>query len=159
MNEDTKARAGMAVATVLAADGLLHAYWATSGLWPAHDPQGLAHIVLNSDNPALFRPAIVGPLAAFLALGAATVLARVDRLGPLGRRVPLPLLQGGTLAIAAGLATRGAAGLALSLQGTPATPFARLNRAIYTPTCLALCIVALAAARAGTPDTRSPDAR
>lgn len=111
MNEDMKARAGTMVAAVLAADGLLHAYWATGSIWPARDRRQLVRLVLGRDNPAAFRPAIVGPLAGLLALGAATALARVDRLGPLGRRVPPPLLQGGTLAIAVGLAARGAAGI------------------------------------------------
>lgn len=149
MNERSKARAGTVVAAVLATDGVLHAYWATGGVWPAPDRRALAHAVLNADDPALFRPRVVAPLAGVLGLAAATALARVDRLGRLGRRAPGSLLQAGTLAIAAGFATRGIAGLGLALGGGAATPFARLNRAFYTPACLALAVATVVAARAG----------
>lgn len=159
MNERTKARAGTVVAVVLAADGLLHAYWATGGVWPARDRRMLAHLVLGRDNPAAFRPAIVAPLAGLLLLGATTALARVGRLGRLGRRIPGPLRQAGTLAITAGLAARGAAGLGMVAWGDPGTPFARLNRAVYTPACLALSVASLVAAwplgRSGDPHRRS----
>jgi len=115
----------------------------------------LAHLVLGRDNPAAFRPAIVAPLAGLLLLGATTALARVGRLGRLGRRIPGPLRQAGTLAITAGLAARGAAGLGMVAWGDPGTPFARLNRAVYTPACLALSVASLVAAwplgRSGDP--------
>lgn len=146
MDEQTKERAGMVVAAVLAADGLLHAYWATGGYWPARDARALAHLVLNTDKP--FRPIVVGPLAGLLFLGALVALARVQRLGRLGRRIPAPLLQVGILVIAAGGLVRGVAGIGMALRSNAETPFHRLNRTAYTPACLALCAAAVAAARA-----------
>lgn len=135
MNEQNSARAGTLVAEVLAADGLLHAYWAASGLSPAQDRETLARLVLNADQPSSFRPAIVGPLAGILFL-ASTTLARVRRLGRLGRLMPCPLLQLGMLAV--GLLLRGAHGVWIALWGDPGSTFYKLNLAAYTPACLLL---------------------
>lgn len=145
MNERTKERAGMVVAAVLAADGALHAYWTTGAIWPAHDARSLSHAVLNADVP--FTPIVVGPLACLLLAGAVTALARVDRLGRFGRRIPDPALQCGILLIAAGALARGMAGVALALRGETGTTFSRLNVALYTPACLVLCAAAVAASR------------
>lgn len=147
MNERAKQRAGTVVAAALAADGLLHAFWATGRHWPARDARTLAHMVLNADDPRLMRPGVVGPLAVLLLLGALTARARVQHPGRMGRRIPDIVLQGGMLAITAGLLARGAVGIKWALAGDTGTTFARLNRAAYTPACLALGVAALAAAR------------
>ena len=64
MNERNEKYAGTLVAGALAADGLLHAYWATGRPWPAKDRGTLARIALDLDEPSLFRPTVVGPLTA-----------------------------------------------------------------------------------------------
>ncbi|MEU6238959.1 hypothetical protein ABZ885_38965, partial [Kitasatospora sp. NPDC047058] len=71
--------AALVVATVLAADGLLHVYWATGSTWPAADAPSLSRAVLNAEVP--FTPRVVLPLAAVLFSGAAVVLARGGRAG------------------------------------------------------------------------------
>lgn len=149
-SERAKERAGMLVAAVLAADGALHAYWATGAIWPAHDARSLSQAVLDTDVP--FKPAVVGPLACLLLLGALTTLARVHRLGRFGRRIPDRVLQFGTLVIAAGLLLRGVAGIGMALRGDTGTTFSRLNIMLYTPACLALCAAAVAASRAERAD-------
>lgn len=159
MNERSKKRAGTLVAGALAADGLLHAYWATGGVWPAKDRQALARIVLNTDRPSSFRPAIVGPLSGVLFLASSTMLARVRRLGAIGRLVPYPLLQAGVLAVATGLSLRGAQGVWIALRGEAGTTFYKLNLAAYTPACLLLSAAAFAASRSGHPRDRPHDAR
>ncbi len=146
LDERRKERAGMLIAAVLAADGLLHAYWTTGAIWPAHDARSLSQAVLNTDIP--FTPIVVGPLACLLLLAMLTALARVHRLGGLGRRVPDRLLQVGILIIAAGLLVRGVAGIGMALRGDAGTLFYRLNVVLYTPTCLALFAAAIAASRA-----------
>ena len=151
MNERNKKRAGTLVATALAADGLLHAYWATGRLWPAKDRGTLARLGLDLDDPSLFRPAVVGPLAGVLFLASLTTLARVRRLGAFGRRVPYPLLQAGVLAVATGLLLRGAQGVWIALRGESGGPFYRLNLAAYTPACLLLSAAAMPAARSERP--------
>ncbi|MGI8688083.1 MAG: DUF3995 domain-containing protein [Thermomicrobiales bacterium] len=146
VNERTKERAGMLVAAILAGDGLLHAYWTTGAVWPAHDSRAVMRAVLNSDQPV--RPIVVGPLACLLLLAALTALARVHRLGRFGRLIPDRVLQFGILVITAGALARGVAGIGMALRGNAGTTFYRLNVVLYTPACLALFVAALAAARA-----------
>lgn len=135
--------AGFLIAAVLAADGLLHAYWATGHLWPARDPNTLSRAVLNVDisfaTPGVFA------LACALVLGALTVLARVHALGTLGQLIPAPLLQFGVLVIAAGLLLRGLAGIvwALGLMVARSKLFYQLNLVLYTPVCLLLFVAAM----------------
>ena len=147
MKERTKQRAGTVVAAVLAADGLLHAYWTTGRIWPARDPRTLALAVLNSDIP--FSPLVVGPLACLLFLAALLVLARVHRLSRLGRLIPDSFLQLGILIVAAGLLLRGVAGMGwvLGLGADRRTLFYKLNLIAYTPACLVLFAATVAAAR------------
>ena len=135
--------AGLLIAAVLAADGLLHLYWATGHLWPARDPKTLSRAVLNVDisfaTPGVFA------LACALLLGAFTVLARVHSLGMLGQLLPAPLLQLGILVIAAGLLLRGLAGIvwALGLVAAKSELFYQLNLLLYTPVCLLLFAAAV----------------
>ena len=149
MNEQNRERAGTLVAGVLAADGLLHAYWATGGVWPAKDRETLARLVLNTDRPSAFRPAVVGPLAGLLFVAASATLMRVGRLGRLGRLIPYPPRQSMVLAVAAGLLLRGAQGVWIALRGDPSTAFYRINLVAYTPACLLLFAAAFAASRSG----------
>ncbi|MFJ9948882.1 DUF3995 domain-containing protein [Kitasatospora sp. NPDC091207] len=139
--------AALAVAVVLAADGLLHVYWATGSTWPAPDAASLSRAVLNAEVP--FTPRVVLPLAALLCSGATVVLARGGLLDGAARRLPAVVLRWGPRAVAGGLLARGLAGLVwASGTGTePGSAFHRLNLALYTPLCLAGAAAALAVAR------------
>lgn len=138
--------AGILIAAVLIADGLLHVYWATGHIWPARDPKTLSLAVLNVEisfaTPGVFA------LACALLLGALMVLARVHHLGTLGQIIPAPLLQLGILVIAAGLLLRGLAGIvwALGWLAAKSKLFYKLNLMLYTPVCLLLFVAAIIAA-------------
>jgi hypothetical protein len=149
----TPRQAGILTASVLAADGLVHVYWATGATWPMADAASLSRVVLNAEVP--FTPRVLLPLAGVLFLASLLVLAQVRLLGRLGRALPESLPQLGTLAVAVGTLLRGIAGLvwALGIGSDPGTPFYRLNLAAYTPVCLVLFAAALAAARPTAPRT------
>lgn len=149
MNEQVKVIAGLLVAIVLTADGLLHAYWATGRLWPAQDRLSLVQAVLNTNNTRTFRPPILVSLVCVLFCGVYILLAQIGLLGMFGQLIPAPLLQLGTLVIATGLLLRGLAGIAwaLGLIAAKSKLFYRLNLLVYTPLCFILCVAALAAAR------------
>ncbi|MFI8084656.1 DUF3995 domain-containing protein [Kitasatospora sp. NPDC086009] len=141
--------ATLAVAGLLAADALLHVYWATGRTWPAADPASLSRAVLNAEVP--FTPPVVLPLAALLFSGSALVLARGGLLDGAARRLPAVALRWGPRAVAAGLLARGLAGLlwATGVGVDTGSAFYRLNLAFYTPLCLAAAAAALAVARTG----------
>ncbi|MFD0274760.1 DUF3995 domain-containing protein [Kitasatospora sp. NPDC127111] len=143
--------AALAVATVLAADGLLHVYWATGSTWPAADASSLSWAVLNAEVP--FTPPVVLPLAAVLFSGAALVLARGGLLDGVARRLPGVALRWGPRAVAGGLLARGLAGLvwAAGIGVDTGSAFYPLNLALYTPLCLAGAAAARTVARAGRP--------
>lgn len=147
MNEQVKERAGIVVAAFLAADGLANLYWATGNTWPAPDPKTLTLAILNANVST--APQITVPLACLSFGGAVIALARVHRLGRLGRLIPASLLQLGILVIAAALFLRGVAGIgwALGLGGVKTQLFYTLNLVAYTPACLVFCAAAVAAAR------------
>ncbi|EFH82544.1 DUF3995 domain-containing protein [Ktedonobacter racemifer] len=148
MDQYVKELAGILVAIVLVADGLLHAYWATGRLWPAQNKLSLAKAVLNINKTRSFRPAVLVPLACLLFCGALIMLARVHYLGMFGQLIPSPLLQLGVLSVAVGLLLRGLAGIvwALRLAASRSEMFYKLNLIVYTPVCLVLFVAAAAAA-------------
>ncbi|MFI7173010.1 DUF3995 domain-containing protein [Streptomyces spororaveus] len=146
--------AGTAVAGLLAADGLVHLYWATGATWPAPDERSLSLAVLGLDTS--FGPAAVLPLAAVLLTGASAVLAHTrGRGGRVTRAV--------TGAVAAGLAVRGLAGLGWAaglLDSPPDSAFHVLNLVLYTPACLAAAWAAAhAAAHRNSDQTTFPGVR
>ncbi|MFB6522641.1 DUF3995 domain-containing protein [Streptomyces sp. NPDC056401] len=146
MKDTTRRRTGRALAALLAADGLVHLYWATGLTWPAPDERSLSLAVLGSE--VSFGPPVVLPLAALTLTGAAAVLAHAEGRGggPVPRAARLV-----TAAVAAGLAVRGLAGLgwAAGLLDSPADgPFRTLNLALYTPACLGFGWAAARLARA-----------
>ncbi|WP_030302120.1 DUF3995 domain-containing protein [Streptomyces katrae] len=129
MNETARRRTGIAVSGLLAADGLVHLYWATGRTWPAESERALSLAVLGTE--VSFAPPVVLPLAALTLTAAAAVLGHAYGRG--GRVTRLA-----TGAVAAGLAVRGLAGLgwAAGLLDSPAGPFHGLNLFLYTPACL-----------------------
>lgn len=146
MTDSTTRRLALIVGSVLAADAALHLYWATGATWPAADPHSLSFAVLNTDVP--FTPPVLLPIAALLLVAAGVVIAR-SRVH-LERRFA-GLLQVGTVAVAIGLALRGAAGLiwAIGIGVETGGPFVWLNRLFYTPLCLALFAATWSVARRG----------
>ncbi len=149
MNEQIKVVSGILVAVVLVADGLMHAYWATGGLWPARDRLSLVQAILNTNNVRTFRPPILIFLVCLLFCGVLLVLAQVHLLGTFGQLLPASLLQLGTLAIAAGLLLRGLACIvwALGLATAKSKQFYQLNLLVYTPLCFVLFVATIAVAR------------
>ncbi|MFG2328828.1 DUF3995 domain-containing protein [Streptomyces sp. NPDC048604] len=131
-------RAAALVASVLTADAVLHLYWTTGATWPAADGTSLSHAVLGTDVP--FTPPILLPLAALLLTAAAFVLACSRRPRPL-------LLRLGTLAVAAGLSLRAAAGVYWLVAKETGTTFHWLNLAVYTPLCVLLAVATVRVAR------------
>ncbi|MEV1167081.1 DUF3995 domain-containing protein [Nonomuraea sp. NPDC049784] len=138
MKHQTRARAGIAVVTVLAADAVAHLYWMTGSTWPARDAGSLSRAVLNFVVPFTPRVLLV-PLALLLA-AATLVLIAMDRPAWLGRRIPGALKRLGAWAVATGLLVRGVAGLvwAFGIGASLDTPFYWLNLLVYEPVCLAL---------------------
>ncbi|BCJ33454.1 hypothetical protein Athai_09570 [Actinocatenispora thailandica] len=157
--------AGATMASVLAADGGLHTFWAVTGSpWPAPDHRTLSAALLDRQVP--FTPPVLVPLAVLLFGGAALVAARAGLLGATGRRLPhwLPYLA--TLAVTGGIAVRAVAGLGWLFAADPATAFFALNLALYTPLCLLLGAAGLVLLRRERRDRwgrsqagRRPDAR
>ncbi|HEY9371684.1 alpha/beta fold hydrolase [Streptomyces sp.] len=126
-------RAGLAVAGLLALDGLAHLYWATGATWPARGERGLSLAVLG--GVVSFAPRVVLPLAAVTLLAAACVLAYTYRRGG-----PLPALV--TYAVAAGLLVRGLLGVVWAGDGAAGEAFRWLNLLVYTPVCLGFGLAA-----------------
>ncbi len=146
MDERSKERAGVLVAAILVVDGLLHAYWTTDAVWPAHDARSLSHAVLNTDIP--FEPTAVGPLACLLLLAALLALTRVHRLGARGRHIPDRLLPFGILLIAAGVARTRCGRHRDGIGGRCEYAVLPAQLVLYTSMCLALFAAGIAAAHA-----------
>jgi hypothetical protein len=136
--------AGTAAAAVLAADAVLHLYWATGATWPGRDARAVSMALLAFEAP--FTPPLLLPLAAALLVAAAALLAAVGRLRA-------PRLPVAAIVAAVGLAAlvRGALGVVWALGfGTQTwTPFYWLNLLLYTPLCLAVYL-AVRVVRRGT---------
>jgi hypothetical protein len=131
--------AAIAVASVLGLDALIHLYWLTGRVWPAHDTRALSHAVLNADVP--FTPRVLIPLVIVLSVGGTAVLARVDLVHT---GLPSWLLATAAGAVALGLLARGLAGVAwiAGIGASRGTPFYWLNLTAYTPICLVLSVAA-----------------
>ncbi|MFH7599465.1 DUF3995 domain-containing protein [Streptomyces racemochromogenes] len=141
-DDTARRRTGTALAALLAADGLVHLYWATGATWPAPSERALSLAVLGTE--VSFAPPVVLPLAALTLTGGAAVLAHSRRRGGRATRAV-------TGAVAAALAVRGLAGLGWAaglLPSPPDSPFHTLNLALYTPACLGFGWAAARLARA-----------
>jgi hypothetical protein len=116
----------------------LHVYWGFGGRWPGTDEETLVAKVVGT--PAGTR--MPGPLAclgvAALLVAAAVLVLSARRLLETG--FPSVLTTGGAWAVAGVMLLRGVGGFFHTVirPETRGTPFAKLNRVLYSPLCLAL---------------------
>jgi hypothetical protein len=125
----------IALATVLAAIGALHVYWALGGR------SGGAAIPSRTDGAALFAPSAASTLAvaAALALAAWIVVVAGGLVSPVGPWWPYAI---GVRVLALVLAARAIGdfryvGVFKRVRGTP---FAVRDDRVYTPLCAALAL-------------------
>ena len=119
----------------LAGIAVLHAAWANGSSFPARDRQTLADGIAGRESMPGAAPclAVAGLLA-----GAAAAVGGL----PLRRR------RGAVAAASAALLARGAVGLSVGMPTpTASVRFRRLDRALYSPACLALGAAALTGLR------------
>ena len=125
----------MSLALLLLA--LLHAYWGFGGTWPGTDARSLARTVAGHKGTTKMPSA-----AACLAVAVALLVAAVWPLllsAEIGAGLPDWLAPLGGLVLAAVFAGRGILGyLPGWRRRTPELPFARLDRLVCSPLCLAL---------------------
>lgn len=139
--------AGGLAAALFAAIAALHGYWALGGLWPGHDQDSLARTVVGG-QPGMQMPGPVATwvVAAVLLVAAATALGAA---GLLALPVPHSLVRGAALLGAGVLLLRGLEGFVDTRlrPETVGSRFARLNRRLYSPLCLALAALTWVASR------------
>lgn len=127
----------LALALVLAAIALLHAYWGLGGLWPASGEPELVRRVIG--DPRLKRmppPAICLLVAAMIAV---TALWPLLLAGWFGTVAAGSFARGVGTAIMAVFLLRGIAGfLPTWRRKHPLEPFATLDGRMYSPLCLAV---------------------
>jgi Protein of unknown function (DUF3995) len=126
-------QAGSAVASgALFALAGLHAAWGAGSAWPFQDRRALADGVIGGAD-------VPGPAACFAVSGALTAAGALVAGWPAGRP---GVRRIGVTGVAAVLAGRGALGLAgqtrLISRSSVSARFARLDRRVYSPLCLAL---------------------
>ncbi len=146
MGNAFNAMAGILAAAIFTLIAAIHAYWALGGLWPGHDPDSLARIVVGG-QPGMRMPGVV---ATWTVVGVLTGAA-LTVLGASGIIV-LPMTQSllrlAAYAGAGVLLLRGLEGF-VDTRIRPTTvgsPFARLNVRFYSPLCLMLAGLTYAAA-------------
>jgi Protein of unknown function (DUF3995) len=114
----------------------LHAAWGAGSAWPMADRRALADAVIGGDD-------VPPPLACYAVSGALTtaglLVAGWPRRHPLLRRVGV----GGVVAVLAGRGALGIAGrTSIVSPRSTSRSFARRDRRIYSPLCLALAVLA-----------------
>ena len=130
----------LAVAIVLgvalSAISALHLYWAFGGVWPASDESSLIKTVIG--DPKLRRmPPFGMTIVVVFALAGAALVALLLAFRLLVSLDMLITLAGILLALV--FLGRGvAAYIPAWREKHPLEPFARLDRAVYSPLCLAL---------------------
>jgi hypothetical protein len=127
-----RAGAATASATLFAVAGM-HAAWGAGSAWPLPDRHALADAVIGAAE-------VPSPAACFAVSGALAAAGALVAGWPGGRRPVVRRL--GTGAVIAVLAGRGALGLSgrtrLVSPTSTSARFARLDRRVYSPLCLAL---------------------
>ncbi|HJU32523.1 MAG TPA: DUF3995 domain-containing protein [Hyphomicrobiaceae bacterium] len=125
------------LSVVMACIALLHAYWGLGGIWPASSAERLARAAVGT--PGIRKmPGTAACLAvAALLLAVASWPSFALRLVPEAWPHWLTLLAG--LGIAGVFLGRGLAGYTTAWRRRfSEQPFARLDRIVYSPLCLAL---------------------
>ncbi|MBB5953950.1 hypothetical protein FHS29_000520 [Saccharothrix tamanrassetensis] len=130
-------------ALVLVAVGVLHVVWVFSP-WPLRSPEEFARRVVGVTPDRLPSRGLTAGVAVLLALAAYLVAARGGVVGAPGPEWPAVV---GTAGVAVVFLMRGAGGLVSSARKD--TEFARLDRRIYSPLCLALAAATGAVAALG----------
>lgn len=130
-------------AVLMAAAGLIHAFWAFGGVWPAADGRALAKAVTGEKQERM--PDMAACLIVFALLASAAVIVS-DRAGLLDLPGPNWIVTVGAWVIVAVLAARGLVGLITSLWARRATRYQRLDVAVYSPLCLVIAALCLPAA-------------
>lgn len=129
----------------LGGTALIHALWAAGADWPARDREGLADLVYGS-HPF---PGTAATTAVAATLVAATGLVAV-RSGLISRASgwrDSALVRYGSRAVAAALATRGAAGVVASglSMGDWSERYRHWDLRLYSPLCLGLAVAVIVA--------------
>lgn len=115
----------------------MHAYWGLGGHWPATDKPSLARAVVGAPNIQRMPSAIACFVVAVL-LGIMGVWPLV-RTGLITAAMPHWVMMSAGIGMVAAFVGRGFAGyLPAWRRLTPEQPFARLDRMLYAPLCLAL---------------------
>jgi Protein of unknown function (DUF3995) len=124
------------LALVLGLVTLLHAYWGLGGLWPRTSEADLIAKAIGDGRRHMPGRALTLAVAALIGIAALWPLLLIA--GPAA-----PLLRAFVIGVACVLAgvflARGGAGYLPAWRRLhPVEPFARLDRLIYSPLCLAL---------------------
>ena len=123
------------LAATLALLAVLHAHWAVGGLWPAPSEEELVRAVIGQPGRKRMPGRSLSLVVAGCLLGAAALSLVLRWPGPLPRGAVA--LAG--LACAGVFVGRGAAGyVGRWRRAHSAEPFARLDRAVYSPLCFTL---------------------
>jgi hypothetical protein len=129
---------------MLVALALLHAFWGLGGRWPGHNERSLVALVVGRTH-LMRMPGIVASM-----LVAAALLASIqDKLLSVDFGAPgEKIMHAGFWLACAVFALRGVAGFIPPIFAyADDTPFARLDRLVYSPLCL---FIALGLAATGT---------
>lgn len=129
---------GCAASTGLASAAALHIAWALGSTWPARDEQELADLVVGDNRGAM--PPVAATVGVAGALGVASWAVCRQARGRGGRATRTI-----GLVASAALLARGGLGFFVFAHSTP--EFARWNKRLYSPLCLALGAGAFAAAK------------
>ena len=117
--------------------GIVHAYWAVGGVWPAANETALARTVVGAR--AIKR---MPPVSASLAVAVALAVIGSWPLAATGQwqfGLQRSVLMASGVTIAAVFILRGlAAHMPAWQKRTPEMPFAKLDRSIYSPLCFLL---------------------
>jgi len=128
---------GLVAAAVLGGIGALHVSWARGGCWPYADEGDFRLKLLPPGAPS---PGAGATWAVAALLTVAAVLVAGSALGA-GHWV----FVAGSYGVVGVLALRGVGGLVVSGMIKPRSPFARMDRRLYSPLCVALAVGALLA--------------
>ena len=144
---------GSLLALALLGIGLLHVVWTVS-TWPLADRDDFARLVVGVPVDQLPSPVMTAAVAAALVVAAMLVGAQA-RMLPAGP-IPARVLRAGVVLVAVVLLLRGGGGLVADLAGMDLGPrdFARMDRIVYSPLCVALGLAAAWVASRGLGSAR-----